>query len=144
MEHAILYKGRILGIVVFVAIQVLIGVIHVFSGVLLLLYGSITTPVLMEPLDIYSIYTLLFGLLILFFTYGIWVGKRWGWIGTVAISVLVILVDSLTVLNLPSIPGIPKIAALFEIIYSLLILIFISQTHIRGIFLTSRPNPASQ
>jgi hypothetical protein len=43
----------------------------------------------------------------------------------------VIAVDALTLLNLPSIPGIPKAAAVPEIIYSLLVLLYLSQTHVR-------------
>lgn len=136
---SITYRGRIPSLVVLVVVQFLIGIIHVFSGVLLLLWGSIATlSTSMKTPEIYSIYTLLFGLLIFIFTYAIWMSKRWGWIGTVAMSILVILVDSLTLLNLPSIPGIPKSAAVVEIIYSLLILLYLSQINVRAIFFRSQ------
>jgi hypothetical protein len=142
---SITYKGRIPSLVVFVVVQFLIGIIHVFSGVLLLLLGSIATiSASMKAPEVYSIYTLLFGLLIFIFTYAIWMSKRWGWIGTVAISILVILIDSLTLLNLPSIPGIPKFAAVVEIIYGLLILLYLSQIHVRAIFFRSQSGLISQ
>jgi hypothetical protein len=132
---AVAYRGRILGIVVLVVAQFLIGIIHVSSGVLLLLQGIIETfSTSMQVPEIYSVYTLVFGLLIFIFAYAIWIGNRWGWIGTVTVSIFVILVDSLTLLNLPSIPGIPKFAAVAEIVYSLLILLYLSQTHVRAIF----------
>ena len=118
------FKGRILGIVVLTVVQFIIGVIHVFSGFLLLL----ASPSAQLP-EIYSVYTLAFGLLTLIFAYGLWLGKNWGWNGTVAVSTFVLIADTLTLLNLPSIPGIPKLAAAAEIIYSLMILIYLSQTH---------------
>ena len=82
--------------------------------------------------EIYSVYTLAFGLLTLSFTYGLWLGKNWGWNGTVAVSTFVLVADTLALLNLPSIPGIPKLAAAAEIIYSLMVLIYLSQTYVRA------------
>jgi uncharacterized membrane protein (DUF2068 family) len=81
--------------------------------------------------EVYSIYTLAFGLLILIFTGGIWLGRSWGWVGTVAVSLFIIVADALTLLNLPSIPGIPRLAAAAEILYSLVVLLYLSQTHVR-------------
>ena len=127
------YKGRILGIVVLAVAQFTIGVIHVFSGFLLLFASPSTTFILSAQLpEIYSIYTLAFGVLTLIFTYGIWRGRSWGWNGTVAVSLFVIVADALTLLNLPSIPGIPKLAAAAEIVYSLIVLLYLSQKHIRA------------
>jgi hypothetical protein len=116
-----MYRGRILGIVVLVIAQFLIGTIHVSAGLLLLSAGP----------DVYSFYTLVFGMLVLFFAFALWLGRSWGWIGTIAISLFVTAVDSLALLNLPSIPGIPKTAAIFEIIYSLFVTVYLSQTHVR-------------
>jgi uncharacterized membrane protein (DUF2068 family) len=121
------FKGRILGIVVLAVVQFIIGVIHVFSGFLLL---SASPTVQLS--EIYSIYTLAFGLLTLIFAYGLWLGKNWGWNGTVAVSMFVLVADTLALLNLPSIPGIPKLAAAAEIIYSLMVLIYLSQTHAKA------------
>ena len=124
------YKGRILGIVVLAVAQFTIGVIHVFSGFLLLFASPSTTFILSAQLpEIYGIYTLAFGLLTLIFTYGIWLGRSWGWNGTVAVSIFVIVADALALLNLPSIP---KLAAAAEIIYSLMVLLYLSQTHVRA------------
>jgi len=133
------YKGRILGIVVLAAAQFTIGVIHVFSGFLLLFASPSTTFILSAQLpENYSIYTLAFGLLTLIFTYGIWLGRSWGWNGTVAVSIFVIVTDALAFLNLPSIPGIPKLAASAEIIYSLMVLLYLSQTHVRAKYTPSK------
>ena len=126
------YRGRSFGVVVLTAVQFLIGVIHVFSGLWLLAAGSSADFVISAQFpEVYSIYTLAFGLLILIFTGGIWLGRSWGWIGTVAVSAFVIVADALTLLNLPSIPGIPRFAAAAEIIYSLMVLLYLSQTHVR-------------
>jgi uncharacterized membrane protein (DUF2068 family) len=92
-----------LGIIVSAVAQFTIGIIHVFFGFLLLFAESsaalITT---VQPSLIYSIYTLAFGLLILIFAYGIWLSRRWGWAGTVGVSVFVIVADAFAILNLPT------------------------------------------
>ena len=126
------YRGRSLGIVTLTIVQLLIGVIHVFSGLWLLTAGSLADFIIsaQSPL-IYSIYTLIFGLLTLVFTIGIWLGSSWGWIGTVAVSIFVVVADTLTLLNFPSIPDISRLAAVAEIMYSLIILLYLSQTHVR-------------
>jgi uncharacterized membrane protein (DUF2068 family) len=116
-----------LGIVILTVAQFIIGGIHVFSGFLLLS----ASPSAQLP-EIYSIYTLAFGLLTLIFTYGLWLGKNWGWNGTVAVSMFVLVADTLALLNLPSIPGIPKFAAAAEIIYSLMVLLYLFHTHVRA------------
>jgi len=69
--------------------------------------------------------------LVAVFAYGLWNGKKLGWIGTVAVSIFVVIVDSLTLLNLPSIPGIPKLAGFGEITYCVLILFYLSQARVR-------------
>src|SRR3990172_1807687 len=126
-------RGRTLGIFFLTVVQFLIGGIHGFFG-LWLISATANFNILQETTQIYNIYTLTFGLLVILFTYGIWMGKSWGWIGTVATSLFVTVVDALTLLNLPSIPGIPKFAAGTEIIYSLLVLLYMSQRHIRTKF----------
>ncbi len=129
----ITFKGRNLGVAVLVAAQLLIGVIHVVFGVWLLsaprivpFLGAASNP------DIYSVYTVIFGLLTLIFAGGLWLEKRWSWVGTVAVALFVITADTLTLLDLPSIPGIPKMAGFGEITYSILILLYLSQTYIRA------------
>lgn len=123
-------RGRTLGIFFLTVVQFLIGGIHGFFG-LWLISATANFNILQETTQIYNIYTLTFGLLVILFTYGIWMGKSWGWIGTVATSLFVTVVDALTLLNLPSIPGIPKFAAGTEIVYSMLVLLFLSQRHVR-------------
>jgi uncharacterized membrane protein (DUF2068 family) len=66
------------------------------------------------------------------FTYALWKEKRWGWAGTVAVSLFVIAADALTLLDLPSVPGIPKAAGVGEIGYNVVVLIYLSQTHVRA------------
>jgi len=118
-----------LGIVVLAVAQFTIGIIHVFFGFWLLYATSRISA--QSPL-IYSVYTLAFGVLTLFCAYGIWRGRSWGWHGTVAVSLFVIVANALTLLNLPSILGIPKLAAAAEIVYSLIVLLYLSQKHIRA------------
>jgi uncharacterized membrane protein (DUF2068 family) len=115
------FRGRSFGITVLVVAQYVISVIHVLLG-LVLFFAS--------P-DIYSVYTIIFGVLVAVFAYGLWNGKKLGWVGTVGVSIFVIIVDSLTLLNLPSIPGIPKSAGFGEITYSVLVLFYLSQARVR-------------
>src|SRR5512145_1146757 len=100
-------KGRSLGITALTAAQILIGVIHIVSG--LLLFSSeiaMGTQVSMA----YDVYTLVFGVLTLIFAGLVWQLKKSGWVGTITVSLFVIVADTLTILNLPSIPGIPRLA----------------------------------
>ena len=126
------YRGRSLGIIILTAAQLLVGVIHVFFGLWLLIAGSLADSAISAQFPlVYSVYTLVFGLLTLVFAVGIWLRTSWGWIGTFAVSLFVIVADALTLLNLSSIPGIPPSAAGVEIIYSLLVLLYLSQTYVR-------------
>lgn len=129
------YKGRNLGIVALVAIQVLVGFIHVVFGFWLLLAPRAEPFALFGngyfSSDIYSISTIVFGLLTLIFTTGLWLEKRWGWVGTLAVLLFVVVADSLTLLNLPSVPGIPKFAGFGEITYSILVVLYLFQKHVR-------------
>ena len=125
------YRGRTMGIVVLTAAQSFIGIVHVFFGIWLLSAGSSASIFSDQPSLVYDIYTLVFGVLTLISAYGIWRGNRWGWLGSVAVSIFVIVADSLTLLDLPSIPGIPKFAGAGEIVYSLGVLLYLFQKHVR-------------
>ena len=132
MRSLVTYRGRSIGIVALTVLQFLVGAVHVFFGLWILAAGSQATFVVSgQSPEVYSVYTLAFGLLVLIFTSGVWLGKRWGWVGTVAVSVFVAAADALTLLSLPSIPGIPRSAAAPEIIYSFSVLLYLSQTHVR-------------
>lgn len=125
------YRGRSLGITALTAAQIIIGAIHTASGLMLLaseLSGGTQVSI------VYNVYTLTFGLLTLLFAALIWQGKKLGWIGTISVSVFVIVADTLTVLDLPSIPGIPKSAAVIEILYSLLVVFYLLLPHVRKKF----------
>jgi hypothetical protein len=125
------FKGRFLGIAVLVAVQFIIGVIHVVFG-FAMLSGSFSAVAFSVTPLVYSIYTSAYGLLTLLFTYLLWAGKRAGWIGTAAVSSFVILADSLTVLDLLSVLGIPRLAAVGEIPLSMLVIAYLLQSHVRS------------
>jgi hypothetical protein len=125
------YKGRIFGILALVVAQLFIGVIHAFSGLLLLGFENWGA---LKATAAYDFYTLAFGVLILVFTWFIWRGKKAGWIGTVAVLIFVAVVDSLTVLNLPSVPGTPTFPAATEIGYSILVIAYLSTSRVRKKF----------
>ena len=132
----VVYRGRSLGTILLTAAQLLVGTIHVFFGLWLFVSGSLADSALFVQFTlVYSVYTLVFGLLTLVFTVEIWLISRWGWVGTFAVSIFVIIADALTLLDLPSILGIPKAAAVPEIIYSVLVLLYLSQTQVRNKFL---------
>jgi len=126
------FRGRSLGITTLTGLQVLIGAIHIFSGVLLLAFENFSA---LPATAAYDIYTIVFGLLTLVFAVYIWQGKKAGWIGTILVSIFVIAADSLTVLDLPSVPGIPKFPAAAEIAYSVIVIAYLLQPHIRKKFL---------
>jgi len=119
------FKSRFLGIAVLVAVQFIIGVIHVIFGFAMLSGSFSAAAFSLTPL-VYSIYTSAYGSLTLLFTYLVWAGKRLGWIGTVTVSSFVILADALSVLDLLSVLGIPKFAALGEIPFSMLVIACLS------------------
>jgi len=115
-------QGRSIGITILVALQLLIGVIHLIFGALLLSYENFAA---LPATAAYDIYTIAFGALTLIFAIHIWRGSKIGLIGTIAVSVFVIIVDSLAVLNLPTVPGAPKWAAYVEIPYSILVIAYL-------------------
>jgi hypothetical protein len=131
----ITYKGRNLGIVILTVAQLIIGAIHAFFGLLLLAFEKLS---FIQASVAYAVYTFVFGLLVLVFAFFIWQGKKSGWVGTVVVSLFVIVADSLTLLDLPSIPGILKFPAITEIAYSLLVVIYLLQSGIRKKYLGSR------
>jgi hypothetical protein len=130
------YRGKYIGVVALVAAQLLVGFIHAVFGLWILSsmhiepFGDIVGS--SSGFGIYGVYTTAFGFLTLLFAAGLWLQKRWSWVGTVAVAVFVIAADSLTLLNLPSIPAIPKFAGFGEITYSILVLLYLSQWHVRA------------
>jgi hypothetical protein len=129
------YKGRSLGVLLLVAAQLLIGVIHVAFGFWLLTATLASSSVGFVGLSsapiVYSVYTIVFSLATLVLAYLLWLRNRWGWVGTFATLVFVIIADSLTLLDLPSVPGIPKFAGFGEITYGVLVIIYLVQAHAR-------------
>lgn len=115
------------------AAQLFIGAIHVFFGLLLSISEDF---IFLQATVVYDIYTLVFGLLVLVFAVFVWLGKKLGWVGTVAVSLFVIVVDSLTLLNLPSIPGIPKFAGFTEIGYSVVVVAYLCSGNVRKKYLS--------
>lgn len=125
------FKGRILGIAVLVAIQLIIGFIHGILGFTMLLVSFSVAAFSITQL-IYSICTTTYGLLTLFFTYLVWMSNRLGWIGTVMVSLFVIIVDTLTLLSLLTVLGIPEFAAVGEIPYSTILIEYLLQPHVKA------------
>ena len=125
------YKGRNFGIVFLVLIQLIVGLIHVVFGNWLLVATNDSASLDFTLGHIYSWYTLLYGVSILVFSVGLWFKKNWGWYGTLAVSIFVIVADSLKMLGLPSVPGIPMFAGFGEIPYSIIIVVYLLQSHVR-------------
>jgi hypothetical protein len=130
-REPISYNGRSIGVLALTGAQIFIGIIHLLFGLILL--GSEISMGTQVSIA-YDVYTVFFGALTLVFAGFIWQGKKLGWAGTIAVSVFVIVADTLTVLNLPSIPGIPKFAAGTEIAYSLLVIFYLLLPHVRRKF----------
>lgn len=124
-------KGRILGLIILIAAQLLVGGIHVFFGLLLLLSENLS---FLPSAVVYDVYTFFFGLLGLVFAVFLWRGEKVGWVGTVGVSFFVIVADCLVLLDLPSIPGIPTLPAYAEIAYSVLVVGYLSLRYVRSSF----------
>ena len=97
---------------------------------LVMLSGSLEVSLISTPV-VYSLYTLVYGCLTFVFAYLLWLGKPSGWIGTIAVSLFVIVADTLTVLDLFTGLGIPATAALGEIPFSIVIVAYLIQRHVR-------------
>jgi len=132
---SLLYSGRPIGVLAVVISQLLIGLIHLFFGVWML--SAQITP-FADPItptagqEIYSLYTVVFSLLTIAFAVPMWMQKGWGWVGTIGVALFVIVADTLTLLDLPSVPGIPKFAGFGEIAYSAVIILYLIQRHVRA------------
>jgi len=124
-------KGRPIGIFAVTIIQALTGVIHTFFGAILLLGSYVPLASSSPSPTIFNTYTLVYGTLTTFFAYLFWKGKRIGWIGTIAVTLFVIVVDTLALFDLFNVLGILKSATIGEIIYSLFILLYLIQDHVR-------------
>lgn len=111
--------GRTFGRVVLVGLQLLIGAIHLFAGLLLLAYEDFSA---LPATAAYDVYTMVFGLLVVVFAYGLWQSKKWGLLGAVAVSVFVIIADSTAVIGLPVVAGTPAGPAAIEITYSVILI----------------------
>ena len=130
-DRVVTFSGRFLGIGVLTAIQVINGLSHTFFGLVLVLGTYMSMADSSNTTSVFSFYTLIYGLLTLLFTYLLWKGKRLGWLGTVAVAVFVILADTLTVVDLLTFFGIIKTAAIVEIPYSLVTVLYLLQIHVR-------------
>lgn len=126
----IMVRGRFLGITVLVSVQFVVGIIHVIFGFILLL-GNFSVASYSMMSVAYSFYTVTYGCLTFVFTYLLWIENQLGWIGTVAVSLFVIFADTLAVFDLFNILCIPKLAAIGEIPFSILILMYLLQRHVR-------------
>lgn len=112
------FRGHSLGITVLTVVQLLIGAIHIFSGLLLFVFEDFSA---LPITAVYDVYTFVYGLLVAVFAVFFWRSRRTGWVGTVGVSLFVIIADSLRLLDLPTIPGIPKAPAFAEIGYSVVV-----------------------
>ena len=130
-SRVVAFKGRFLGIAVVVVVQFIIGIIHVISG-FALVFSDFSFSALSVTPFIYSVYTLAYGSFTFLFAYLLWTEKRLGWIGTIAVSLFVIVADFLAVFDVFNVLGIPKAAAIGEIPYSLMIVVYLIQSHVRS------------
>jgi hypothetical protein len=120
------FKGIYPGVLVLIIVQFLGGVVHTIIG-----FGLIYA---VSGELVYNVYTLLYGIFTMIFAYGLWTGKKSGWIYTIIVSLFVIVVDISTVLNIQLIPGVPKSAALGEISISIIFLAYLLQPKIVRVF----------
>jgi len=120
------FKGRYPGVFVLVILQFLVGAIHAAIGLGLVFAASGELG--------YNVYTFLYGVFTIIFAYGLWAGKKSGYLGTIIVSILVIVVDVSAVLGMSLIAGVPRAAALGEIVYSLVVMVYLFQPKIIKLF----------
>ena len=120
------FKGRYPGVFVLVILQFIVGAIHAAIGICLVFAASSELG--------YNVYTLLYGVFTIIFGYGLWASKKSGYLGTIIVSTLVIVVDVSAVLGMSLIAGVPRAAALSEIVYSLVVMAYLFQPKIIKLF----------
>ena len=120
------FKGRYPGVFVLVILQFLVGAIHAAIGLGLVFAASGELS--------YNVYTFLYGVFTIIFAYGLWSGKKSGYLGTIIVSILVIVVDVSAFLGMSLIAGVPRAAALGEIVYSLVVMAYLFQPKIIKMF----------
>ena len=130
-DEVVTFKGRFLGIGLLVTIQFINGLIHTFFGLLLVLGIYVPFASTSNAPSVFSVYTLIYGVLTILFTYLLWKGNHSGWVGTVAVAAFIIIADALTVVDLLTFLGIVKTAAILEIPYSLITVLYLLQSHVR-------------
>ena len=64
------FKGKYVGVFIFVVFQVFVGAIHIIFGPALLAASS--------EFVVYGVYTLLYGIIVAASAYGLYMGKLWG------------------------------------------------------------------
>jgi hypothetical protein len=124
------FKGRFLGLFILIILQFLNGAVHATIGSFLIFTASGEV--------VYNIYTFLYGILNLIFGYGLWSCKKSGYLGTIIVSLFIIMVDISAVLGVSLIAGVPKAAAFGEIMYSLFVISYLFQSKIIRLFM--KPN----
>jgi len=120
------FKGKHPGVFVLTIVQLLGGAIHAIIG-LGLIYAASGELV-------YNVYTLLYGVFSIIFAYGLWAGKKSGWLGTIIVSLFVIVVDVSTVLDIRLIAGVPRTAAFGEIFISIIFIAYLLLPKIVRVF----------
>jgi hypothetical protein len=120
------FSGRYPGVFVPIILQFLVGTMHAAIGLGLVFAASGELG--------YNVYTLFYGVFTIIFAYGLWAGKKSGYLGTIIVSILVIVVDISAVLGMSLIAGVPRAAALGEIVYSLVVLVYMFQPKIIKLF----------
>ena len=120
-------KGKYVGVLVLTVVLFLNGAIHTTIGAGLAFFGIGEM--------VYNLYTVLYGILQIIFLYGLWNGKTYAWIGTILVSIFIILIDVCTTLGIQIIPGVPTSAAIGEIVVSLGIIVYLFQPKIKQLFL---------
>jgi uncharacterized membrane protein (DUF2068 family) len=121
------FKGRFFGLFILAILQFLNGTVHTTIGIFLIFTASGEL--------VYNIYTLLYGILNLILGYGLWSGKKLGYLGTISVSLFIIVVDISTVLGVSLIAGVPKAAAFGEIMYSLFVISYLFQPKVIRLFM---------
>ena len=132
--YPVLQQRRPTGVTVLAILQILIGVVDILTGVLLLVAGATLaiigfamSPAFAFMLIPLSIVLFAFGAFSFILAYGLWEGRRWGWVLAIILAVIGLALGVLSLLG-------GELASVATIVIEAIILIYLSTYNVRAFF----------
>ena len=127
-------QRRPTGVAVLAILQIIVGVVDILTGVLLLVAGATLAIIgfgmsaafafMLIPL---SIVLFAFGAISFILAYGLWEGRRWGWVSATILAAIGLALGVLSLLG-------GELASVATIVIEAIILIYLSTYNVRAFF----------